>query len=745
MRGRELAGHPCGAPAGAALRCKGAEHTCRIMAVPRVRTGPPLRFANRPNLGVRSERRARQAPRREHVACASYEFGSDEFWDKQESRRTMRAKRRPVKMPGDDDESPQDDDGSDAGGNGTGFFAWGRGNQQRGASKRAAPEDLLRNRALQDCEDSGCVLDLYLAEGDFFNQVNRATAVTRLASLVSTASGVRRSGRGASPPLAPSELVDLVVRITDEAVDARRRGDDMLGTREIINLLWSHARLHETLAERGACDDALARLRASAGAVAGLLAGLRKSELGSDRPQGYSNALWALAKLNLPADAPPDEKQRLLLLVRDLVRILSKPSKLRASSSHALTSALWAIAALNVDGRVAPDPLPLAQEIARDQTKLATCDARQAANAWWALATLNADLRGLGPDWADRMLDVWRRHSGQGARDVTPQAVSSQLWALGRLRWYPGEDVLAILVDAAVASRSAATLQALTNAMHGMAVLGHVPPPKQRDALFQEVQKRVTAQPEDLVVQPMCNLVWSAALMRHEDRSWWRFAARVVDAGALDAQDAGLAQVAQAAALSAEARRNLPASLLEAATRAWNAGVMRQRGGDGWAAGGARRLNTQHRVVFGQVRAVVRGLGFERDLVVEPEFLDGGGEGAAEGGVPLRSVDVAVIGVEGGALEGVKIAVEVDGEPHFMRNDMRRLVAATVLRDRDLQQRGWKLVRVPFVLDLCGLPGVFWGALPRGQGDEMMRGWLSTAIDEQLAEQQAAAGRATRR
>jgi hypothetical protein len=56
----------------------------------------------------------------------------------------------------------------------------------------------------------------------------------------------------------------------------------------------------------------------------------------------------------------------------------------------------------------------------------------------------------------------------------------------------------------------------------------------------------------------------------------------------------------------------------------------------------------------------------------------------------LFSIDIAVQ-----LPDGSRLAVEVDGPSHFLSNSPGRIDGATLLRNRMLEARGWRVVSVP--------------------------------------------------
>jgi hypothetical protein len=71
-----------------------------------------------------------------------------------------------------------------------------------------------------------------------------------------------------------------------------------------------------------------------------------------------------------------------------------------------------------------------------------------------------------------------------------------------------------------------------------------------------------------------------------------------------------------------------------------------------------------------------------------PECSEATGELITDDG--FFSIDIAFI-----RPDGTKVAVEVDGPTHFTINNPKRMNGSTVLRNRFLEARGWRVVSVP--------------------------------------------------
>jgi hypothetical protein len=87
-----------------------------------------------------------------------------------------------------------------------------------------------------------------------------------------------------------------------------------------------------------------------------------------------------------------------------------------------------------------------------------------------------------------------------------------------------------------------------------------------------------------------------------------------------------------------------------------------------------------------------------------PECSKATGELLTEDG--FFSIDIALI-----RADGTKVAIEVDGPTHFTSNDPKRMNGATMLRNRFLEARGWRVVSVPVEA---------WSGVPRGGKEQYL-------------------------
>jgi len=105
-------------------------------------------------------------------------------------------------------------------------------------------------------------------------------------------------------------------------------------------------------------------------------------------------------------------------------------------------------------------------------------------------------------------------------------------------------------------------------------------------------------------------------------------------------------------------------------------------------------VSRTHRAVHMYVRKSLDSLNMANQVTLTMEYK------TQDPDLPARSIDIVVLGRPGGPLEGFQCAIEVDGEPHFLINCVNplRVEGGTILRDRDLRERGWTVIPVPYLI-----------------------------------------------
>jgi hypothetical protein len=207
-------------------------------------------------------------------------------------------------------------------------------------------------------------------------------------------------------------------------------------------------------------------------------------------PRALATALWACARLGMRGECADALQRALLRLLlpeeREQQQKTTTTTTLSIGGRDAAT-ALWAVASLGqlpaeglVDALLAAAPLP--------DAGATEYSAQSLSNALWALGSLEQGGPGRAGEWARRaargrlreLLLLLATSSGPSplttAIDrLTPQGVSSALWALARLGWRPEEEDLTWLWHGTAAalflSSTAPSPQALATTLWAVAVI----------------------------------------------------------------------------------------------------------------------------------------------------------------------------------------------------------------------------------------------------------------------------------
>ncbi|KAG1660821.1 hypothetical protein FOA52_010246 [Chlamydomonas sp. UWO 241] len=364
---------------------------------------------------------------------------------------------------------------------------------------------------------------------------------------------------------------------------------------------------------------------------------LREAEprLRDFEPQHLANTVWALATLDIHADSTFTAA-----LLKEAMQ------KLRDFNPQNLANTVWALAKLqNYDGAF------MAALFKEAMPRLRDFNPQNLANTLWALGTLgHTD----GAFMAALLKEAMPR-----LRDFNPQNLANTLCALATLGHTDGSFMAALLKEAMPRLRGF-TSQDLANTLWALATLGHTDGAFTA-ALLKESMPRLP----DFTPQNLANAAWALAALDHADDA---FMAALLQQAAImvpSFDDEGLTQLFLCDLWLKDRHSDVaaPAQLAAACKMAW----MEE---------GDNPLPSQVQL---EVLAVVRQL---------PGCSDATSEQATDDG--LFSINIAVQ-----LPDGSRLAVEVDGPSHFLRNPPGRLNGAALLRNRLLEARGWRVVSVP--------------------------------------------------
>lgn len=299
------------------------------------------------------------------------------------------------------------------------------------------------------------LLDIIAESSIYFDEVNVATALHRLARLHCTASNSNAAAVIVNTDqfkVLLSAIAKLLPRFEAQAVS---------------NTAWALATLG--FVPEGDLMQDLA-LRAA-------------TIIRSFRPQATSNTLWAYAKLGV---MPPEAFMAAAAqqLHADLFR----------SVPQDLSNSLWAFATL----RWSPGKVFLNGVATQALNCMARFKPQEVANTLWAYATLGHDPR-------PPLLDAMAAHVSERIHICRPQAVSNSLWAYARLKYNPGQEFLDAATRRAMAVFHQYTPQELGNTLWAVAALEHHPGQPFLEAAAAHVVRRV----EQLSATDCSNVLWS--------------------------------------------------------------------------------------------------------------------------------------------------------------------------------------------------------------------------------------------
>ena len=309
--------------------------------------------------------------------------------------------------------------------------------------------------------------------------------------------------------------------------------------------------------------------------------------------------------------------------------------------------------AAKLGARSSPGPreTDLAQIIALIESKIDELGSRELANILWSFAKL-----GLRPEPA--LWDALSEKAERSAGSFNSQNVANTLWAFATLGIPPSETLLAALSSAAERSAGSFNSQAVANTLWAFATLG-IPPSKTLLAALSSAAERSAG---SFIPQELANTLWAMAVLHIEPPS--SLAQRASELGTA-LNDEGIEQISYAHLVGQALgwSMQLPDELVQRAQSV------------------QRRLAQQPSVSRLQQRVyeALQGMGQQPQL----EALTDDG---------LFSIDIALPESEQDGRP--KTAVEVDGPSHFTSSGSK--TGNTQLRDFLLEQRGWRVVSLPY-------------------------------------------------
>jgi hypothetical protein len=461
-----------------------------------------------------------------------------------------------------------------------------------------------------------------------FTHVNLSAAYTH---------AVKLCPQGVPPqqqPAAVQQLLPVLHRLAEQL-------QGKCVARQLANIVWSCGHL-------GTADTAAMLLPVF----------LHDSILHHPEPQHVSNVLWAAATLGM--QLTPQQAQQLLQHFEQVLP-LAKPQN--------VSNVLWAAATLELH----LTPQQLQQMLQHFQEVLPQANPQEIANTLWAVAAMQQQ---VPLQQLQQMLQRFQVVLPQ----ANPQNVANTLWACAKLLYAPLQLLSALeqhpqQLQAVLAAAGSHALANMTWACGQLGYRGKLLP----GALLQQAATQLRGSTCNYVIQALCNLCWSAAV--------------------LDLQQC-VPQVLQLAAASSVLwHTGVAESLLQLyQVHLWLldsqlpapgqglSGVLSQQQLEqcraSWlqqlAANAQQQVSATHGTVLVAVQQLPSGT-WQRQPESEGVTADG-----------LFSVDIAAT-----TATGVKVAIEVDGPSHFIQ-PLRTVGGPTLCRNRTLAARGYVVVSIPY-------------------------------------------------
>ena len=358
--------------------------------------------------------------------------------------------------------------------------------------------------------------------------------------------------------------------------------------------------------------------------------------------QGLTNIIWALATLNYSPGIP---------FIRQLLKVAE--SRLEEYTPQNFTNTVWAMATLKYSN----GSVFITQLLKVAETKLRDFDPQNVANMLWSLAALNF--------FEGSFIRQLLKEAEHKLSDFKPQHTSNTVWALATLKYADGSSFIKKLLREVEPKLSDFNPQNLTNTLWALATLNYRDGSHFVKQLLREIQQKM----EILDHQNLSNTAWALAVLDHADAPSFltRFLPLAYEMAA-KMRDQEKYQCLQYIRLMEDGGHVTDG--IKSDARFSKLKKICQE---------AKMHETTSRKQSEVLNAIRRVPGCS-DTTYEHLTEDG-----------LFTVDIA-LQLNGGQ----KLAIEVDGPSHFL-SDERSFNGGTVLRNRLLENRGWKVISIPLV------------------------------------------------
>ena len=373
-------------------------------------------------------------------------------------------------------------------------------------------------------------------------------------------------------------------------------------------------------------------------------------KLSAFTPQALSNMAWALATLGYK------DNEFLHKLLKDA------ESKLSAFNPQDLANTIWALATFGYEDKDFVKKLIEAAE-----PKLSAFNPQELANIIWALAIFGYEDKAF--------IKKFIEAAGPKLNAFNPQGLANTNWALATFG-YEDKDFVKKLIEAAESKLSAFKPQGLANIIWAIATLNYFDGSSFIKLLLREAESKLSA----FTPQGLSKTAWALAVLDHSDAqlfltSFLPLAYKMAGRMEIEGKTQSLQYL-----LFMEDGGHVTAEIKLDPQYVKFMRMCQE-------AHETQRITDQASWTQLEISEAVRRLPGCSDSVSEYLTEDG-----------FFRIDIAL------KLNGQKLAIEVDGPYHFL-SDGKTLNGRTILRNRLLENRGWKVISISDMTEWVPLRG----------------------------------------